>query len=94
MFLLLSKRTWAPEFVLLGGYDQEPGIMPSSQQDVDLKNRAWYAAQGQIANQSVWKSSVQMRGAALGCFNIKIRDATVHEIQLQKATSFIVCQLL
>ena len=33
-------RTWAQEFLLLGGYDQEPGIMPSSQQDVDLRNRS------------------------------------------------------
>jgi hypothetical protein len=32
-------RTWAVEFILLGGYDQEPGIMPSSQQDVDLRDR-------------------------------------------------------
>lgn len=87
--MLLSKRTWAPEFVLLGGYDQEPGIMPSSQQDVDLKNRAWDAARAQV----VWKSSIQMQGATMGSFNIKIRDVTVCEIQLQKATSFIVCQL-
>jgi hypothetical protein len=39
-----TLRTWAPEFILLGGYDQEPGIMPSSQQDVDLRGRcikAW-----------------------------------------------------
>lgn len=61
-------RTWAPEFILLGGYDQEPGIMPSSQQDVDLKKRAWKAAQK----------------FAQGQFNMKQRDAVVHEIQLQK----------
>jgi hypothetical protein len=45
-------RTWAPEFILLGGYDQEKGIMPSSQQDVDLRSRSIKA----------WKQHLQILG--------------------------------
>ena len=46
--------------------------MPSSQQDEDLKDRAWRAAQQLAQNQ----------------FYIQKRDALVNEIQLQKKTSF------
>jgi hypothetical protein len=46
-------RTWAQEFLLLGGYDQETGIMPSSQQDVDLRDR----------NIKVWKQHLRILNA-------------------------------
>ena len=65
-------RTWAPEFILLGGYDQEPGIMPSSQQDEDLKKR-------------VWKAAVQLTQIQ---HYIQDRDVVLREIQLQKKASF------
>ena len=65
-------RTWAPEFILLGGYDQEPGIMPSSQQDEDLKKRVWNAA-SKLTQIEV---------------HVKPRDIVLREIQLQKTTIF------
>ena len=65
-------RTWAPEFILLGGYDQEPGIMPSSQQDEDLKKRAWNAAV-QLARVNDFERAI-----------ISKRDVVVNETQLQK----------
>jgi len=46
--------------------------MPSSQQDEDLKDRAWRAAQQLAQNQ----------------FYIQKRDALVNEIQLQKKNKF------
>ena len=61
-------RSWAPEFILLGGYDQEPGIMPSSQQDEDLKARLWRASKQFAQNH----------------FYLQERDTVVNEIQLQK----------
>ena len=65
-------RSWAPEFILLGGYDQEPGIMPSSQQDEDLKTRLWRASKQVAQNQ----------------FYLRERDTVVNEIQLQKNDRF------
>jgi hypothetical protein len=74
VFICVSTiiRTWAPEFILLGGYDQEPGIMPSSQQDVDLKDRAWRAA----------------KLIAQDAFNMNQNMAAVHATQLQKRIFF------
>ena len=65
-------RTWAPEFILLGGYDQEPGIMPSSQQDEDLKKRVWNAAV-KLAWVNDFERDIMPK-----------RDVVVKEIQLQK----------
>jgi hypothetical protein len=71
-------RTWAQEFLLLGGYDQETGIMPSSQQDVDLRDR----------NIKVWQQHLRILNAHTPSEKIlsKIESNLQLIIQFQKTT--------
>ena len=83
---IIIFRTWAVEFILLGGYDQEAGIMPSSRQDCDLRDRciqAWKRHAQIIGGAAPSEGVLQMRvgiGSAIPNATTKLEDRGVAKI--------------